>query len=78
MADADGALPPAAAAAAAEEEFTPTVKYLMVAVYAASLFAVGSGFGARGPALTSLARQVHSNSACSPSLRTISPDSALR
>ena len=46
------------AADAGAEAFSDTTKYLMVGVYAASLFAVGSGFGARGPSLTSVARQV--------------------
>ena len=53
----DGPAAPRAADAGAEA-FSDTTKHLMVGVYAASLFAVGSGFGARGPSLTSVARQV--------------------
>eukprot|EP01045_Picozoa_sp_COSAG04_P003922 COSAG04_NODE_165_length_21747_cov_200.788387_1_plen_412_part_10 len=55
---AAAAAPGPRAADAGAEAFSDTTKYLMVGVYAASLFAVGSGFGARGPSLTSVARQV--------------------
>jgi hypothetical protein len=43
---------------AEQEPNSRAYMYATSAIYCLSLFAVGSGFGARGPALTSLARQV--------------------